>query len=369
MDVVGKKSIMDQIKELEREISQTKYNKATQHHIGLVKAKIARLKEKQLSRSKGGPKGEGYSVKKSGDATVILIGFPSVGKSTLLNSLTAAKSTVAAYEFTTLTVIPGTMEWKGARIQLLDVPGIVQGAAVGRGRGREVLGVAMSADMVLLMVDALHPEHADILVKEVEDYNLRLNQRKPDVKIIKTSKGGLDIGTTVKMTKLPIETAKSILREMSIVNAQVVIREDITADQLIDIIENNKKYIPAVTVLNKMDLLPQDALEAVRRGISADICISADQRVNLTELKDLIYNRLQFIRVYTKEAGKKADMNEPIIMLEGTTIKDICNKLHKDFVTKFKFARIWGSSKFPGQIFKNMGYELKDGDVIEIHVR
>lgn len=362
-----KQSVQDNIKELEQEISSTKYNKATQHHIGLLKAKLARLKEKRLARSKGG-KGEGYAVKKSGDATVILIGFPSVGKSTLLNNLTAAKSAVAAYEFTTLTVIPGTMEWKGAKIQLLDVPGIVQGAASGRGRGKEVLGVAMSADLVILIVDVLHPEHAQILMREVSDYNLRLNQQKPDVKIIKTAKGGLDIGTTVKLTKLSSETAKSICREMGIINAQVVIRENITADQLIDVIEGNKKYLPAITLLNKVDLLSHNAAEDIRQNIHADLCISADQKTNLIALKDLIYDRLMFIRVYTKETGKKADMNDPLITLRGTTIKDVCNKLHRDFVTKFKFARIWGSSKFPGQIFKNKEYELQEGDVIEIHL-
>ena len=81
-----------QIKELEERISKTKYNKKTQHAIGLYKAKIARLKETQIKRSSGGKKGEGYSVKKTGDATVVLCGFPSVGKSTLLNSITNTAS-------------------------------------------------------------------------------------------------------------------------------------------------------------------------------------------------------------------------------------------------------------------------------------
>ena len=85
---VKKNTITDQIKELEAELAKTKYNKKTQHHIGLVKAKIARLKEKREQRRKGGPKHEGYAVRKSGDATVVLVGFPSVGKSTLLNNFT-----------------------------------------------------------------------------------------------------------------------------------------------------------------------------------------------------------------------------------------------------------------------------------------
>ena len=128
----------ERIKELEEELSTTKYNKRTQGHIGLVKAKIARLKEEQQRKQAGKGKTEGYSVKRSGDATAIIVGFPSVGKSTLLNALTNAKSEVAAYAFTTLTCIPGLMEYKHAKIQILDVPGIVEGAASGRGRGKEI---------------------------------------------------------------------------------------------------------------------------------------------------------------------------------------------------------------------------------------
>ena len=114
-------SKQDKIKELEEELRKTKYNKKTQHHIGKLKAKIARLKEDIEVKKKGKGKSEGYSVKKSGDATVIMIGFPSVGKSTILNALTNARSKVAAYDFTTLDVIPGLLEYKQAKIQLLEI--------------------------------------------------------------------------------------------------------------------------------------------------------------------------------------------------------------------------------------------------------
>ena len=151
-------SIEAEIKSLEDEIRNTPYNKATQHHIGLVKAKIARLREKQEQRSSKKGKAEGFSVKKSGDATVILVGFPSVGKSTLLNRITKAESKTAAYAFTTLTVIPGIMEYEHARIQILDVPGVLKGASAGTGRGKEVLAVVRSCDMVVFVLDVLNPE-------------------------------------------------------------------------------------------------------------------------------------------------------------------------------------------------------------------
>ena len=80
----------------------------------------------------------GFEVSKSGDARVGLVGFPSVGKSTLLSKLTGTDSEAAAYEFTTLTCIPGNVYLNGTKIQLLDLPGIIEGAAHGKGRGRQV---------------------------------------------------------------------------------------------------------------------------------------------------------------------------------------------------------------------------------------
>src|SRR3989338_1987445 len=185
----------EKIKVLEDEISKTKYNKKTQHAIGLMKAKLAMLKEAAERRSAvGKAKGDDrFTVRKTGDGAVVLLGFPSVGKSTLLNKLTNAKSEVAAYEFTTLTVIPGVLEHKRAKIQILDVPGILQGAAAGRGRGKEVLAMVRSCDLILIIIDALHPEHYPVILKEIFDCGIRLNQKKPDVKITKKMRGGIGI--------------------------------------------------------------------------------------------------------------------------------------------------------------------------------
>lgn len=358
----------DKIKELEDEIAKTKYNKKTQHHIGLLKAKIAALKEKRESAGKGGQKHEGYAVRKSGDATVVLVGFPSVGKSTLLNNLTNAESRVGAYEFTTLDVIPGLLEYKSAKVQILDVPGIVQGAASGTGRGREVISMMRNADLLLIVIEATNLKQLNVLKKEIQDAKIRINEKLPDVKIKKTSKGGIDIGITCKLTHLTKETIIGILKEFKIMNAQIVIRENINADQLIDVIEANRYYVPAVIVINKIDTVNDEIIQKIQAEIKPDLFISAHQKINLHKLKDLIFNKLDFIRIYTKEVNKPADMKEPLIMKRGTTIKNVCQKLHKDFVKKFKYAKIWGSSKFPGQELRKLDRELEDEDVIEIHL-
>ncbi|MDP6600294.1 MAG: GTP-binding protein [Candidatus Woesearchaeota archaeon] len=363
-----KDSTLEKIKELEEQISKTKYNKKTQHAIGLYKAQLAKLKEKQRARSKG-KKGEGYAVRKTGDGTVVLLGFPSVGKSTLLNALTNADSPVGTYAFTTLTVIPGILNYKYAKIQVLDVPGVVRGAAAGTGRGKEVLAVIRNADLILFLIDVFHPEHFDVLKKEVYDADVRINQKFPDVKIIKTARGGINIGTTVRLTKIGKKTAEDILKEFKINNANVVIREDINADQMIDVIEGNKAYLPAIVVLNKIDMAGKEELNNIKNKIKPDLCVSAEKNMGVEDLKELIYKKLKIIRIYLKEFNKKADMEEPLIMWQGCTLKDLCLKLHKDFVDKFKFAKVWGhSSKFPGQKIVKLDHVLQDKDVVELRM-
>src|SRR2546426_10431217 len=197
-------TIEDQIKAIEDEIQKTPYNKNTQHHIGKRKAKMARVKEElQLRQLKSGGGGAGYGVKKSGHGTVGLVGFPSVGKSTLLNQITDATSEVAAYAFTTVTVIPGVMEHRGAKIQILDMPGLIHGASKGKGRGREVLSVTRSCDVILLMVDVFET-NVHVLAEELYLANIRLNQKPADVLITKANRGGLTVNPTVKLKSVDV---------------------------------------------------------------------------------------------------------------------------------------------------------------------
>jgi small GTP-binding protein len=357
-------SISRQIQEIEEELARTKYNKATQGHIGRQKAKLARLREQKSQQGRKSA-GLGYGIKKEGDATAVLIGFPSVGKSTLLNRISNAESRIGAYDFTTLTVVPGVMEINGARIQVLDIPGLIEGVSEGKGRGREVLSVARNADLVILVVDAERPEQLDIMRRELELSGFRLDRHRPDVKIVKRNGGGLDIGSAVRLTKITREMAKQALMEFKILNAEVVIRENIDMDQLTDCILDNRAYIPSLVVVNKVDKLQEGELDWLRKRCGDCLLISADRGSGIERLRQAIWSKLGLMRIYMKRIGKEPDMKEPVIVRKGSTIRDVAESVHKKW-GRARYARVWGSSKFPGQRL-GTDYALRDRDIIEIH--
>lgn len=175
----------EQIFELEEKIRKTPYHKGTEHQVGRWRARIAKLKHQMWGRQTkkvGG--GQGYAVKKSGDATVVLVGPPSVGKSSLINRFSLAKSKVGSYDFTTLTVIPGMMKYKGAMIQIFDLPGLVSGAAQGKSRSREVLSVIRTADLVLVVVDLARVKMVDQIKKELGEFGIRLDEELPSLLVV-----------------------------------------------------------------------------------------------------------------------------------------------------------------------------------------
>jgi small GTP-binding protein len=363
-------TIEEEIKNIEDEIRKTPYNKATSHHIGRLKAKLARLRDELQKRAtaKSAGKGKGYGVKKSGDATVIMVGFPSVGKSTLLNSLTGTSAEVAAYDFTTLEVIPGTLLYKGAQIQFLDVPGLIQGAATGRGHGKEVISVMRNADLILIIVDVFQPQQFDTLVKELYDAGIRINTKPPEVVIHKASRGGITVNSTVDL-ELAKKTIRAVLSEYKIHNAEVLIRERITLDELIDVVLGNRKYIHAITVVNKIDLADSRAFRACMERLPDALPISAAVGMNIDALKDKIYNELGFIRIYMKPQGAPPDKDHPLVMKTDSTVVDVCSTIHRDFVEKFRYARIWGKSvKYGGQRV-GLSHVLADGDVVSMVTR
>ena len=348
-------------------MSRTQIHKHTEHHVGLLKAKLAKLKAEQERAQSSKQSGTGFELKKGGDCTVVLIGLPSVGKSTILNHLTNAKSRVAAYAFTTLTVVPGLLEYQGAKIQILDLPGIISGAATGTGRGKRVLSVAKNADLIMLVLDVFQPDQVSTLIRELHEIGIRLNTRPPNVSVNRSSQGGLGITAACKLTHLTEPTIRAMMNIYKINHGSVIIREDIIDDQLIDVIAGNRRYIPSITVLNKIDLVNPKYVDEVKTRIGGDIIpISADQNLNLEDLKKAVYENLRLIKVYLKPRNGAPDFEEPLIVTAGSTISDVCNKIHRKVAGEAKYALVSGNSvRFSPQRV-GMDHIVQDRDVVTI---
>lgn len=212
-----------------------------------VRSKLARYRAQLLEPGPGagGAAGTGFDVQKSGDARIALVGFPSVGKSTFLSKVTKTKSEVAAYSFTTLTAIPGVLEYGGAEIQVLDLPGIIEGASEGKGRGRQVISAAkvgqregsrgalkiadylQTSDMVLMVLDATkRAEQRALLEAELEAVGIRLNQEPPNIYLKPKKAGGMKITFSAPPKKLDEKMLYNILRDYKILNCEVLVRDE-----------------------------------------------------------------------------------------------------------------------------------------------
>jgi len=365
-------TIVEKIKDIEKEISRTQINKATMSHLCTLRAKLAKYRTELLTPAKaGGGPGEGFDVEKVGDARVALIGFPSVGKSTILSTFTTSKSEAAAYEFTTLTCIPGIIHHKDTRIQLLDLPGIIEGASEGKGRGRQVIAVARSCDLILIVVDAgsgKAERQRELLERELEVVGLRLNQRPPNVTLKKKKTGGLSVSSSCQLTSISEKDVYQLLHEYKIHSADVLFREDCTVDQFIDLIEGNRKYVKCLYVYNKIDMT---SIEECRR-ISAmpdSVVLSCRMKLNHDLVLAKIWEYLGLVRVYTKPRGKKPDFDDPLVLTDGrhgTTVEASCLQIHRSLIATFDCAMVWGQSVKHTPQRVGLGHTLADEDVIQI---
>ncbi|KNZ62118.1 hypothetical protein VP01_1310g3 [Puccinia sorghi] len=382
---------------------------------GQLKAKLAKLKRELLTPSSGGGGGGGvgFDVARTGVASVGFVGFPSVGKSSLMSGLTGTQSAVAAYEFTTLTTVPGTMNVRGASIQILDLPGIIEGAKDGKGRGRQVIAGHLrelssicnhvsdlslfncknrSCNLLFIVLDVLKPlDDKRVIENELEVINsssllprhgfgIRLNKKPPNIIIKKKDKGGISISNTVPLTKLEPEEIKAVLAEYRMSNCDVAFRCDATLDDLIDVIEGNRRS--SLKLLTTPLFRTQQGLYALPiRSVSVASTITGDYSCRLTnvnywclaetklmpyqskssiyciesqivypylsksgcknidELIDALWYKLDLVRVYTKPRGRQPDYSQPVVLKTSKcTVEDFCNAIHKEIAKQMKYS-------------------------------
>jgi ribosome-interacting GTPase 1 len=302
------------------------------------KSELERLKSH--AAKKGGSAPSMY-VKKDGVGQVVLIGLPNSGKSWLLNKLVGRDiAEVTPYPFATKEPIPGMMTYDGALVQLIELPAIIEGSSDGKAQGREIIGVIRNADSVICVINS--EEQKRVLIEELSKSFIYLNRTRPPIIVKASSFPGIQISGK-EFLMFPSEKLEAYLKNSGHSNVQVIVSGKI------------------------------NSLGDVAEGMNEKICYKKALFVNpysindhsVVDLKDQLFLTLDKILVFTKRPGLEADMRDPLALQKGSTIFDLAKILHKDFARNLKFARVWGSTKFPGQ---RVGpeYILKNKDIVEI---
>nr|XP_054112413.1 LOW QUALITY PROTEIN: developmentally-regulated GTP-binding protein 2-like [Callithrix jacchus] len=359
--------ILEKILEIKKEIARTRKNKATEYHLGLLNAKLAKYRAQLLEPSKStSSKGEGFDVMNFGDAHMELIGFPSVGKSTFLSLMTSTAIEAASYEFTTLTCVPGVVEYKGSNIQLLDLPGIIEGTAQGKGHGQQVIAVACTADVVIMLLDATKGEvQRSLLEKELESMGIHLSEHKPNIYFKPKRGGGNSFNSTVTLTQCSEKLVQLILHEYKIFNADVLFQEDCSPDEFIDVIMGNWVYMPCLYVYNKIDQISMEEVDRLAQKPNS-VVTSYGMKLNLVYLLEMLWEYLALTCIYTKKIGERPDFPDTIILQKGASVEHVCHRIHRSLASQFQYALVWGTSTKYSPQWVGLTHTMEPEDVIQI---
>lgn len=300
---------------LEELISTIPKHKGTDKLRAELRRKLSGLRKDQQKKKGAARHESGYHIEKEGAGRVAVVGAANVGKSALLNALTHARPKVADTPFTTWTPTPGMMEFKDVQIQLIDTPPFNEEFVE-----TELFDLIRSCDLIVLIVDIQATP---------------LQQFETSLKILEAH----------KLAPLHLRDSYDEAQRMT--------------------------FKPFCIVVNKVDNHAFDEdFEIFNELLENEwplIPVSVTQNRNLDRFAEIVFNRLEIIRIYSKPPGKDPDLSRPFVVKKGSTIIELAAKVHKDFYRNLKSARIWGEHVYDGQPVSR-DHVLEDGDIVELHI-
>jgi hypothetical protein len=252
---------------------------------------------------------------------------------------------------------------------LLDLPGIIEGAKDGKGRGKQVIATAQSCSLILIVLDVMKPIiHKRKIEYELEGFGLRLNKKPPEIMYKRKDKGGiaLSLAPGYELKNCDEEVVVSVMKEYRIACAQIRVSCNATIDDIIDVVEGNRTYVPAPFVMNKIDQITIEELDIIAE-VPHHCPICAHHQWNLDGLVDMMWKYMDLLRIYTKPKGQIPDYTAPVILPAcKPTVGDFCSRIHKTLLAQFKFALVWGMSAKHNPQRVGKDHALQDEDVVQI---
>ncbi|MEM1675052.1 MAG: TGS domain-containing protein [Desulfurococcaceae archaeon] len=372
--VMEAKTIEEKIKALEEFLSAVPKHKGTANLREWATRRLSELREEleERKRKKAG-RGLSFFVEKEGAGQIVVIGLPNSGKSLFINKLTNAKTIVSEYPFSTTYPVPGMMRYEDIYFQLVDTPPISPGSSY----FTKVIGLIRNSDAVIVILDNNSDPVKDYLTitSILEENGIYLKKPRGRVVIEKTRMGRIGIRVTLlgKLLDTTIEDIRKLLESYHIYNAHVKIYGEVTLDDVEQAIFENIVYKPSLIIINKADLNPVKANNAAQKlrnmiGDTPVLIGSALLNKGFENIGEILFKLLDIIRVYTKQPNGDVS-DKPLILPRGSTIYNVASAIHRDFVEKFLYAKIWGrSAKFPGMRV-GLNHIVEDGDIVEIHIK
>lgn len=377
-EVEETKNPRERIKRMEEFLSLVPKHKGTAKTCAQVKKQMAALKREieEKKKKRAGKSGPKIFLEKEGAAQIVLLSLTKAGKSSLLSSVTNAKVEISTSPYTTRQPVPGIMDFEDLQFQIIETPALMEGAADGKAWGLKTLAIARNADGLIIVIDLSRDPIKQLtgILDEMNKARISTSKPKSRVEIDRKYMGaGLRIVVLGRLIDCTFREVETLLKGYNVTDAFVKIYGDATLSDVEEAVFETMVFKPTVIVGNKIDLEGTEGNLKLLKAYLGDrlpiIPVSTITGEGLNELGENLFRTLEIMRIYTKEPNEREFSKKPFILKKGATIYDLAKAIHSDFKENFNFAKVWSKRLVFSPQRVGATFHLKDGDVVEIHLK